>query len=188
MENLITSIYILLGAGVLLAALKSILVRWLRNHPSADAFINDRSANHYVYSKRARSMTRSEADLYQLLMHNFAEKYNIFPQQHLSVFLNHTLAGQNWQGALSHIQRKSVDFLLCSKMDMRPLLAIELDDPSHEREDRRERDDVVEQICEQAKMPLLRLSDVYHRTPESIVSEVSETLAGKYVAGSFKNN
>lgn len=55
------------------------------------------------------------------------------------------------------IDRKHVDFLICDPKTVRPLLGIELDDKSHEREDRRRRDNFVEQVFAAAKVPLLRI-------------------------------
>jgi hypothetical protein len=44
------------------------------------------------------------------------------------------------------IDRKHVDFLLCDSTTMQPLIGIELDDKSHERPDRRERDIFVDGV------------------------------------------
>ena len=57
------------------------------------------------------------------------------------------------------MDRKSVDFVFCDKDYCRPLLAIELDDYSHNREDRKIRDAEVERILQQAQLPLLRFTD-----------------------------
>ena len=89
----------------------------------------------------------------------FGDRYYIFPQVHLSSFIDHKVKnGQYWKAALSHINQKSVDFVLCDKQWRRPLLAIELDDRTHNRPDRVERDVIVEQILSQANMPLLRIA------------------------------
>lgn len=55
------------------------------------------------------------------------------------------------------IDRKQVDFLLCDPATMQPLLGIELDDKSHQREDRRDRDVFVNQVFAAAKLPLLHI-------------------------------
>lgn len=47
--------------------------------------------------------------------------------------------GPLWQTWFNKISRKSVDFLICRK-DASVIAAIELDDKSHEKDDRRERD------------------------------------------------
>lgn len=54
------------------------------------------------------------------------------------------------------IDRKHVDFLLCEPRSLRPLAGIELDDSSHEHEDRVVRDRFVERVFEVAGLPLVR--------------------------------
>jgi hypothetical protein len=49
-----------------------------------------------------------------------------------------------------------VDFLLCDPATMRPLAGIELDDASHARPDRQERDALVQKVFEAAGLPLVR--------------------------------
>lgn len=55
------------------------------------------------------------------------------------------------------IDRKHVDFLLCDPATMRPLVGIELDDKSHQRPDRQERDAFVDQVFQAAGLPLLHV-------------------------------
>ncbi|MFZ0547806.1 MAG: DUF2726 domain-containing protein [Candidatus Promineifilaceae bacterium] len=55
------------------------------------------------------------------------------------------------------IDRKHVDFLLCDIETIRPILGIELDDRSHQRDDRKERDIFVNQVFEAAGLPLARI-------------------------------
>lgn len=55
------------------------------------------------------------------------------------------------------IDRKHVDFLLCDPVTMRPLVGIELDDRSHQREDRQLRDAYVDNVFAAARLPLLHV-------------------------------
>ena len=55
------------------------------------------------------------------------------------------------------INRKHVDFVLCDPASLQPRCAIELDDASHQRPDRAERDAFVEAVFAGARLPLLRL-------------------------------
>jgi hypothetical protein len=56
------------------------------------------------------------------------------------------------------IDRKHVDFLLCDPETMRPLVGIELDDKSHQRRDRQERDAFVDQVFNAAELPLVHIA------------------------------
>ena len=55
------------------------------------------------------------------------------------------------------IDRKHVDFLLCDPRTVRPLFGIELDDKSHQRADRQERDEFVQNVFSAARLPLVRI-------------------------------
>ena len=55
------------------------------------------------------------------------------------------------------ITRKHVDFLLCQADALNPMVAIELDDSSHQKPDRVRRDELVDNIFEAANFPLVRV-------------------------------
>ncbi len=57
----------------------------------------------------------------------------------------------------NRIDRKHVDFLLCDSKTLKPILGIELDDKSHQRADRQERDDFVNHIFQAANLPLMHV-------------------------------
>ncbi|MEX2515139.1 MAG: DUF2726 domain-containing protein [Candidatus Paceibacterota bacterium] len=113
----------------------------------------------YNYQRKKYFMTRAEHDFYDVLQDAVADDYVIFPQVHLSTIIDHKVKGQNWQGALAHIDRKSVDFVLCDKDYLSPRLVIELDDKSHSRKDRIARDEEVERILDEVGLPLLRIEN-----------------------------
>ncbi len=55
------------------------------------------------------------------------------------------------------IDRKHVDFLLCDRHSMVPLVGVELDDGSHRRPHRRDRDRFIEAVFQAAGLPLVRI-------------------------------
>lgn len=71
------------------------------------------------------------------------------------------------------IDRKHVDFLLCDPVTMQPVVGIELDDRSHQREDRQERDHFVDGVFSAGDLPLLHMP--VRRAYVS--SEIEEKLA-----------
>lgn len=56
----------------------------------------------------------------------------------------------------SRIQSKHIDFLVCNGDSLYPVVAIELDDNSHDNKDRQIRDNFVNQTLESADIPLIR--------------------------------
>lgn len=113
----------------------------------------------YQYKKKQFFLTRAEHECYDTLIAAVGNDYHIFAQVHLPTLLDNKVVGQDWRAALAHINRKSVDFVLCDKTYLSPKLAIELDDKTHERPDRQERDKEVERILKDAGVPLLRLEN-----------------------------
>ncbi len=72
----------------------------------------------------------------------------------------------------NRIDRKHVDFLLCDPITMRPIAGIELDDRSHERPDRRQRDQLVEAVFAAAGLPLIRVPVQRSYAPSEIIGLV----------------
>lgn len=62
------------------------------------------------------------------------------------------------QSALNRIQSKHVDFVLCQPSDLSVAGAIELDDASHNRASRRQRDAFLDEALAAAGVPLYRFS------------------------------
>ena len=131
----------------------------------------------YQYKRKNFLLTRAEHKCYDALVAAVGNEYYIFAQVHLPTLLDHTIRGQNWRAALAHINRKSVDFVLCDKAYISPKLAIELDDKSHERPDRKDRDVEVERILKDAGLPLLRIENRGQFNPAMLSQQIKESLS-----------
>lgn len=77
------------------------------------------------------------------------------------------------------IDRKHVDFVLCDPATMQPLVALELDDKSHKRPERQERDAFVDQVFEVAGLPLLHISARRGYRTEEIATSLAPYLEVK---------
>ena len=130
----------------------------------------------YKYTRKDFLISRPEHEFFDILVELVGAQYHIFTQVHLPTVLEHKVVGQNWKGAFSHINGKSVDFVLCDKAYIKPLLAIELDDKSHERLDRIERDSEVERMLQEAGVPLVRFANHGTFDKEEIKKQVLEKL------------
>ncbi len=113
----------------------------------------------YQYKHKNFFMTRAEHECYDALVRAVGDRYYVFPQVHLPSIVDSEVAGQNWKGAFRHISQKSVDFVLCDKAYISPKLAIELDDKTHKRQDRIDRDGEVERILKDAGIASLRIEN-----------------------------
>lgn len=138
--------------------------------------IDSDKTNDYSYNRKEYLITRAEQEFLNILMEAVGNRYFVFPQMHLSHLLDNKIKGQSWHGALRHIDEKSVDFVICDKEYIKPLLAIELDDKTHEWESRQERDEEVERIFNEVDLPLLRFESNKDYNVEEIRQIILETL------------
>lgn len=77
------------------------------------------------------------------------------------------------------IAQKHLDFLVCDSVTMKPLFGVELDDSSHKRNDRQERDEFVESICKVAGLPLLRLPVQREYNSREIAAQIASFVSDK---------
>jgi very-short-patch-repair endonuclease len=134
------------------------------------------SKSPYNYKKKDFIMSRAEHEFFDILVEVVGNQYYVFPQIHLSTILDNKVVGQNWRGAFRHIDEKSVDFVICDKAYIKPILAIELDDRTHEREDRKGRDGEVERILNESGLVLLRFGNNGSFNKEEINRLILEKL------------
>lgn len=130
----------------------------------------------YHYTRKSYLITQSESGFLKVLFEAVEDRYYIVPQVHLSAVLEHKVKGQSWKGAFGHINGKSVDFVICDKQTIKPLLAIEVDDWSHEANSRIERDTEVERILKETGLPLLRFNNWRSIGMESITNQIRQEL------------
>lgn len=131
----------------------------------------------YDYVAKPSIMTVSEQAFYKTLSTAIGQEYLIFAQVRLSALVNHKVQnGQFWKAALAHINQKSVDYVLVDRETLATKLVIELDDKSHEREDRMSRDTEVERILKDASVPLLRVQHRATFEPSDLGNQIRTTL------------
>lgn len=84
-------------------------------------------------------------------------------------------------GLRNRVDRKHVDFLVCHPTNFEPWFGVELDDSTHQRSDRKERDVLVDEIFAAANLPLVRIpvrSSYTLAELERIVREATDFRGG----------
>ena|SRR3989339_984769 len=137
----------------------------------------DKKKSTYRYQRKEFFMSRPEHLFFDVLVSIVGDRYYVFSQVHLSTILDNKVKGQNWRGAFRHIDEKSVDFVICDKAYIKPLLAIELDDSSHERAGRQDRDAEVERIFKEVGLPLLRFPNQSQYNKGEIRNQIFQALS-----------
>ena len=112
----------------------------------------------YSYKRKRRLVTDNELSFYHTLRRAINRQYYcILPQVHLSSLFKWDIKGQSYKGAKSKIDRKSVDYVICTLKGLNPICGIELDDKTHNQPDRMKRDKFVNELFRQANLPLIRI-------------------------------
>lgn len=105
-------------------------------------------------------VSEAEANFFRVLQRVVAGRAHVLAQVSLRQLVwfpgnNRSNQGRGtWQ---SKVAAKSVDFVLCESATLRPLVAIELDEPSHAEPARQSRDADVEAVLDAAGLPLLHV-------------------------------
>jgi len=86
----------------------------------------------------------------------------------------HTQRGD--MAAFRRVSQKHVDFVLCQPESLKSLLAVELDDRSHDRPDRQDRDRFVDQAYKQAGLAVLHVPVRHEYDPAAVLALVQPHL------------
>ena len=108
------------------------------------------------YGLRKQFLSAAEASFYRSLVEAIKDKLLVFPKPSLKEFISVT-DQNNFQTHLNKIDRKHVDFLICDLKTLEPVFAIELDDASHRRAERGQRDTFLETVLSGVELPLVRV-------------------------------
>lgn len=107
----------------------------------------------YLYKVKDSFMSEPERELYATLCRICGSAYCVFPQVALASVVDKVNFG-SYRNELFRV----VDFVLCDKKRLRPVLVVELNDASHNRDERKRRDEKVKCILQRAGLPLLALT------------------------------
>ncbi len=122
--------------------------------------------------KSKNLQTKSEATFFQCLKQAFPDHY-IAPQVAMSAIVESVEYKDR-----SQFRNYYVDYVICDADAVKPLLVIELDDPSHARKKAQERDARKNTVLHHAGIPLFRVTGENH-SPKSIFESISPILTGK---------
>jgi very-short-patch-repair endonuclease len=127
------------------------------------------------YSLRPHILSRDEAAFFESLNVVVGSKFTTFSKVRLADIFA-TENGKQYFQALNRITQKHVDYLLCDPETFEPVMGIELDDDSHDREDRIERDTFVNELFQSAGLKLLRVPSARKYVPEELAAQIKSLL------------
>lgn len=132
--------------------------------------------------KKANLLTNNEQIFYKAIR-LIAEKYNftVLSKVRLAdiVNVNPSLDNAEWWSNFGKIKSKHIDFALAKKENLDVVLIIELDDYSHLRQDRIERDAFVDSVFEEIGIPIIHVYNAT-RLENKIISALDLSPIGNY--------
>ena len=134
---------------ILALALAAAVIYFKLNEKQEQGIADDKNATKKDYSQsyqRKYLLTKNEYREYMKLRQYAAEKgLLICPKVRLLDIIEPRKGEKDYKSLFFKIQAKHVDFVICDA-DLRIKGILELDDSSHDQEDRKERDAFVDQI------------------------------------------
>ncbi|MBS0208816.1 MAG: DUF2726 domain-containing protein [Planctomycetes bacterium] len=128
------------------------------------------------YRKRDDFLSAAELSFYRVLRLVVKGRVEVLAKVNLADIVFVARPHEN-QAYRNKIDRKHVDFLCCHPTTMKPLFGIELDDRSHQRLDRVERDHFVDQVFQVAGLPLVRCVAKAAYEPNLLLAELAPYLS-----------
>jgi len=106
-----------------------------------------------LFRKRSTLLNGSETAFFLELQRQLPTGLYMFPKMRIADIIE-AVDGQGFYRRRNYILPKHVDFMICDDR-FRPIVAIELNGSSHNRQDRIDRDELVRRIFDDAKLPLI---------------------------------
>lgn len=145
------------ASGRLIEALLEMVV--MNNRPRTNRHrrrVRRRRLPSGAFTPRRFLLTRNEAAFFQVLTTVLGDHYLVSCKVRLADII--TCSDFDWKrGYANRISQKHVDFVVSSAKTSRIVAAIELDDRSHQRRERRMRDAFVNQLFRNVRVHLIRM-------------------------------
>ena len=168
------------NAGCLTVLLKLIGID-LERFSTAD------SREQLPYRLRDHFLSAAELSFFHVLRSVVKTKYRITTKVRVSDLLFVVQRHKN-MGHANRIDRKHVDFVLCDPETMQPKLVIELDDSSHSRKDRADRDKLIDAAFTAAGLPILHVIARNKYSLRELAEQIAASVADKVIVTNLANS
>ena len=125
----------------------------------------------FVYDSKNVLISRSEQEYFKSIVNSLPTDYHAFPQVNLASFII-----KNDDSPFHNELFRNVDFLITDKY-YKPLFVIEINDQTHLNSDRKERDEKVKNICDEAGIPVVKFWTSYGANSAYIKKKIDETIS-----------
>lgn len=167
MQPILVTLFTLLLVGSLMAW----YVRLYRRRPRSE---DDEPS----YLRRDSLLMEHEQRYFVTLNQVIGSHARVFPKVRLSDFIQPHGVNPEQRAHWMRVQRRCVDFLLCSPNNLSPVLAIDLDTRAKKRRrDASPGGDVLDKALKTANIPLLRIRATREYDPHEVLHQIRLALA-----------
>lgn len=129
------------------------------------------------YLKKTYLLTRAEKEFFDILSKIVGTHYLLFAKVRMAdLFLLPSMDNRSYYHYFGKIKSKHIDFLLCDNKSVEPVLAIELDDSSHSREDRILRDEFVDKLFKTSNFPILHIRVAANYNEADLLNQIRSLI------------
>ncbi len=130
------------------------------------------------YLRRESLLLEHEQRYFQTLIQVIGSHARVFPKVRLSDFIQPHGVNPEQRAHWMRVQRRCVDFLLCSPNNLSPVLAIDLDTRAKKRRrDTSPGGDVLDKALKTANIPLLRIRATREYDSHEVLHQIRLALA-----------
>ena len=135
-----------------------------------------RESVEYPYQKADSLFSPAERSFLGVLERAVGDKCKVLGKVRLAdiISLISGLSKSDRQKAFNRINSKHVDFALCKKDDLSLICAIELDDSSHKKSDRKNRDDFLEKALNASSVSFIRFAARVSYNVQEVKAKIAE--------------
>lgn len=128
-----------------------------RKRPTSVAHRVESSSEPFPYKKAQYLLSATERTFYDTVRLAVGGRYTVFAKVRMIDVLSLPQDAPGYQTAFNKVIQKQLDFVLFAPDSAEPVLVIELDDRSHQRRDRQDRDGFVNDVFKAARISILRV-------------------------------
>lgn len=174
MEILIVMVMVVIGF-LLITSKKTKSNEWIT--PEQVPKVKNEEKKKYEFRKIEKLYTDNEMAFLRELRKGIDEKYDINGKVRLADVIKVKSESRfNWQNGFNRIKAKHLDYVLSEKDTGKIVCCIELDDKSHESEDRIKRDIFLNNALKEARVKIVRFKSKYGYDAEEIKKAINEKI------------
>lgn len=141
-----------------------------------------KSIDELPYDKHPFLLSKAERSFFGVLEKAVGGSYRIFAKVRLADLIKVRSNTESRQSYFNKIQAKHIDFVLCDPDYISPVAAVELDDSSHNKQSRKDRDQFVDDALSAAGLPIIRFrvkKSYFHQEVAATINRALEPSASK---------